>query len=138
MGFKCENDGNPIYNNGEWWIENSTSQTISIHSGLSRNQSELLSPGSTLKLYDGVFEIWEMPDFISLIEGWETSSEENIYFELRSLSGAVLKTWKYDDRELLDRQFFSPDAWTREQTPGERVDEIVVRWKFSITENDLK
>ncbi len=137
MGFQCGYEPRPIVNHGEWWVCNSASRTIIIEPGTKDLRPVEIAPGATIRFSHKEFRIYETPDFAGLVDHWYGWAEQNISFEVLSADGTPLVKWTYTESDAAGRQFFDKSFWIQTQEPGDRIDEIRVRWLFEITETDI-
>jgi hypothetical protein len=138
MGFQCGDDYDLIANHGEWWVKNDSAKTVLIRHGAGGLVPVELVPGASTMVVELGFDIVEMPRFASMVKGWGKWAAENIAFEVLDTEGTRLAKWNYTEKENPGRQFFNESTWISTQTPGDRIDEVRVRWFFEITEGDIQ
>lgn len=120
-----------------WTIRNLTDRTILFVPPPLAGYvySTTLKSGEECDLYFRV-DYDERTSFYELLANWEGWADENIAFEILTPDGALLKRWKYLDKDSWGKQFFNESSWRLAISSKDREEQKLI-WTFRILPEDL-
>jgi hypothetical protein len=132
-----------------WEMKNNTSQTISVKFIPRRHNdsasyglyvSPTVAPGGVvvLDVFSTKMKKGKSVGFADYFRQSANSYGNDVYWQILSEDGTVLKTWNYSDINSPDQRFFNESSWDYKQGPG--TDSFVVAshyWLFEISEEDI-
>ena len=119
-----------------WHIANYTEETLIFKYPSVSNSVYLeseLAPNSDVELYNVI--IGYFPPFDEYIKKSADMFGEDVYWQILSEDGTVLKTWKYSERELPNQRFFEESSWPHDKT-SEWLS-VKNYWIFTISPEDI-
>lgn len=129
-----------------WQIVNNTGQTVQLKQpDLDPNQPEnivTIPPNETQVIYittGGKIRNQQTIYFNRCFEYYISVYGEEVYWQVLSEDGVILKTWKYLDRWLPDQRFFDETSWRKEfrSESGPGFISGGYYWTFEILTEDI-
>lgn len=143
IAFGLISCGESVGHQCSWYVNNCTDRTLILkYPHYTTNTGEYLSrtviPGASIRI-DGCKKISTSKVNLSFDYYFIMNAERadhDIYWQILSESGEVLKTWTYSERGLPDQRFFEESSW-KLSILEERPRRIEYSWTFEIMPNDI-
>ena len=134
----------PLHNDGEWYVENTTEQTLRLKFSYysvdeSGNTYYITIPtGRSMLIYGSDMPIKTSPHFDYYFRRIIDLHGEDVYWQILSEDDVVLKTWNYSKKGLSDQRFFEDSSWAHSSEPGSGFAETLFVWTFNILPEDIQ